>query len=78
MPSKDGTGPLGQGPVAGRGRGRGMGRGLGRGAGRKTLGGTAECTCPKCGHKEPHKRGIPCTEVKCPKCGTPMKGEFCK
>ena len=78
MPNRDGTGPTGQGPIAGRGRGRSVGRGLGRDAGRQTLGGTAECMCPKCGYKETHKRGIPCTGTKCPKCGTTMKGEFCK
>jgi hypothetical protein len=66
MPNKDGTGP-----VSGRGRGRGR-RGGPRGAD-----GTSSCVCPKCGHKEPHKRGTPCSEVKCPECGTPMKGKFC-
>ena len=35
------------------------------------------CTCPKCGHSETHPRGIPCNQVKCPKCGTLMTGEFC-
>ena len=89
MPNLDGTGPLGTGPVAGRGRGLGaLGAGRGRavGVGQKTtfmsspqqgLGGSKECTCPKCGHKEPHVRGIPCSEKKCPKCGTLMKGVFC-
>jgi hypothetical protein len=72
MPLKDGTGPLGQGPGTGRGRGRG-----GR-AGRQGLGGTNECECPKCGHKEPHTRGVPCSQTKCPKCNTPMRGAFCK
>lgn len=83
MANRDGTGPLGQGPVAGRERsiGRGAGRGVvgGRGksvAGRRQ-GGSKECTCLKCGYKEPHTRGIPCSEKKCPKCGTPMRGVFC-
>ncbi|MBN2100392.1 DUF5320 family protein [Candidatus Dojkabacteria bacterium] len=82
MPLRDGTGPTGQGPVAGRGAGRGTGRGAGRGiglgAGRRGLGGSTECECPSCGHKQPHARGIPCSQVKCPKCGTPMRGAFCK
>ncbi|MDY0097112.1 MAG: hypothetical protein RBS01_02060 [Candidatus Dojkabacteria bacterium] len=39
--------------------------------------GNKECTCPACGYKESHTRGIPCTQKKCPKCGTPMKGIFC-
>lgn len=66
MPNKDGRGPLGQGPI---GRGRQVG-GL-------RQGGKKECTCPSCGYKEPHTRGIPCTQKKCPKCGTLMKGIFC-
>jgi len=72
MPNLDGTGPLGQGPMTGRGRGRRTQ------SPRQGLGGTAECVCPKCGEKTPHNRGIPCTEVNCPKCGTPMRGVFCQ
>lgn len=26
------------------------------------------CICPKCGYKEKHKPGTPCSEIKCPKC----------
>ena len=89
MPGLDRTGPLGQGPRTGRGRGvgtgqgraagrgTGLGQGLGRGAGRRGVGGVAECVCPKCGHKAPHARGVPCTEVKCPKCETMMQGDYC-
>lgn len=71
MLNLDGTGPRGQGPMTGR-RG-GLGRGQGQG-----LGGTSECVCPSCGEKTAHTRGIPCSQVKCPKCGTLMRGEFCK
>ena len=83
MPGLDRTGPAGKGPMTGRGLGRGAGKGqgLGRGQGgqvKKGLGGSDECECPKCGHVEPHKRGVPCTEVKCPKCSTPLRGTFCK
>jgi len=45
------------------GRGRMGGFGLGPGG---------ECICPKCGAKVPHKRGMPCYTLKCPKCSTPM------
>ncbi|MBW2988629.1 cation diffusion facilitator family transporter [Candidatus Woesearchaeota archaeon] len=34
------------------------------------------CVCPKCGYKEEHKRGIPCSTLNCPKCNTRMtRGE---
>jgi len=26
------------------------------------------CVCPKCGYKIPHQRGIPCSQLLCPKC----------
>jgi len=74
MPNLDGTGPIGQGPLMGKGR-RFEGRGRGRGQG---LGGTAVCVCPSCNEKVPHERGIPCTQKKCPNCGNPMAGVFCQ
>jgi NAD-dependent SIR2 family protein deacetylase len=33
------------------------------------------CICPKCNYKTPHRRGIPCQEEKCPRCGTKMLRE---
>lgn len=40
--------------------------------------GSSVCICPKCGKEIPHaRRGVPCTEVKCPVCGTLMKGKKC-
>lgn len=72
MPNMDGTGPTGQNPVRRTGR-----RLFGRRKSGKRQGGSQECTCTKCAYKEPHTRGIPCTEKKCPKCGAPMTGTFC-
>ena len=53
------------------GRGRGGQRGSGRGGG---AGGAAggNCVCPKCGYREPHQRGLPCTQTQCRACGTAM------
>lgn len=66
MPNKDGTGPFGKGPITGRGIGRqGKMGGMRSGPG-------GYCVCPKCGEKIAHTPGIPCTSVKCPKCGTFM------
>ena len=70
MPNRNGVGNSGQGFA------RGIGRGANRG-GKRPLGSNF-CTCPKCGHQEPHnQRGVPCVQIKCPKCETLMKGEFC-
>ena len=30
------------------------------------------CVCPKCKYRIKHKRGIPCSTIKCPKCGSQM------
>jgi hypothetical protein len=71
MPRGDGTGPAGQGPGTGRGAGQGRGGGQGRMGGR-ALGPGGKCVCPKCGATAAHVRGVPCIQVKCPKCGTAM------
>jgi len=71
MPNYDGTGPRGQGSMTGRRNPAGRGQGQG-------IGGTTSCVCPNCGETMPHTKGIPCSQTKCPKCGTPMRGEFCK
>lgn len=47
----------------------------GRGFGHGKPGGPSTCICPRCGYEEPHTRGIPCSQVKCPKCGIPMVGK---
>ena len=59
MPGLDRTGPLGQGPMTGRGRGRGFNQ-------------PVKCICPGCGYQETKKSGIPCANLVCPKCNTRM------
>jgi len=36
------------------------------------IGLTRYCVCPQCGHREPHQRGVPCVEMRCPSCGIAM------
>jgi len=69
MPRGDGTGPGGRGPGTGRGLGRGGGRGR---MGGRSLGVGGECVCPNCGQRVSHQRGTPCTQIRCPNCGSPM------
>jgi len=72
MPGKNGTGPIdGGGPGSGRGQGRGQGMGRNQGS-RAGSGPDGQCVCSSCGTEAPHKRGIPCYEEKCPKCGASM------
>ncbi len=67
-------------PRAGRGIGRGIGRGVGQGAGRGRMGGPfaagpggiCVCTNPECKNEATHQVGVPCYQMKCPKCGSPM------
>jgi len=70
-----GTGRGGRGSGAGSGRGGGAGRGgqrQGRMGGPAAAGPGGDCVCPNCGHRKPHTVGIPCTQEKCPQCGTQM------
>jgi formate hydrogenlyase subunit 6/NADH:ubiquinone oxidoreductase subunit I len=30
------------------------------------------CSCPQCNYSVPHKRGVPCTTLRCPKCNIPL------
>jgi hypothetical protein len=41
------------------------------------LGGSTVCRCPKCGHTEPHRSGVPCTSFSCPECGARLRGGRC-
>jgi len=74
MPRGDGTGPGGMGAGGGSGQGQG-GRKAGRMGGDCAAGPAGGCVCPQCGHKEPHKRGIPCVDRKRPDCGSAMTRE---
>lgn len=71
MPRGDGTGPVGRGPGTGGGRGRGGGR-----MGGFAAGPGGYCICPACGTKVPHQLGVPCNQIKCPKCGMQMTREL--
>lgn len=53
----------GGGSVRGGGRGRNKGGSFGPGG---------FCVCAKCGEKIPHRQGVKCTTIKCPKCGHTM------
>jgi len=35
-------------------------------------GGICICVNPNCRNEVPHRRGIPCYQMNCPKCGSPM------
>jgi len=71
MPRGDKTGPVGGGAGTAGGSGGGKGRG-GVGAG---AGPGGDCVCPSCGEKAAHQSGIPCLDLKCPKCGASMTRE---
>jgi len=47
----------------------------GQGTGPEGMAGTSLCICPSCKHEVSHNRGVPCNEMKCPKCQTPMTGK---
>jgi hypothetical protein len=65
MPGGDGTGPpTGRSQRGGRKGGNQPGAGPG-----------GYCVCPGCGEKVPHKRGVSCYSVNCPRCGTGMMRE---
>ena len=41
----------------------------------KGKGPEGDCVCPKCGYKQKHERGVPCSTIKCPKCKTNLARE---
>jgi hypothetical protein len=69
MPGGDGTGPRKTGKGAGQGIGKGRGRTVSRG---RAAGPAGDCVCASCGNAVPHTRGVPCSQLKCPRCGNMM------
>ena len=71
---------FGKGAGLGVGRGRGRGPGTTLGSGRGRMGGpfaagpagACICTNPECKNETFHQAGVPCYQIKCPKCGSPM------
>jgi len=51
------------------------GKGQNQQSGTGKLGPGGNCVCVKCGEVVVHKRGVPCSEGKCPKCGGSMVRE---
>jgi hypothetical protein len=37
-----------------------------------SMGPGGKCVCPTCGTEVNHQIGVPCSDIKCPKCGTSM------
>jgi len=59
-------------PGFGRGAGRGKGRGRMGGPFAAGPGGFCICSNPECKNEVSHQVGVPCYQMKCPKCGSPM------
>jgi len=74
MPSRDGAGPFGGGSGTGKGMGRGGGQGR-MGGNRAGAGSGGNCVCLNCKLSVPHRVGVPCYDVNCPKCGAKMVRE---
>jgi DNA-directed RNA polymerase subunit RPC12/RpoP len=49
-----------------------MGRGRNKGG---AFGPGGSCICLKCGKILPHERGVKCTRIECPECGSKMVRE---
>lgn len=69
-----GAGGRGMGAGGSGGGRRSKTGGYGQGAGRMA-GVSGDCVCQKCGQRQVHQRGVPCFEMRCPACGTPMVRE---
>lgn len=40
---------------------------------RDGLGPIGTCVCQYCGYLEEHQKGVPCNQMKCPRCGVTLK-----
>jgi predicted Fe-Mo cluster-binding NifX family protein len=60
-------------PCNGQVRSRGRNNSLPGPSAEPGLGPGGFCQCPACGIKVPHEQGIPCMQVKCPRCGQVME-----
>lgn len=62
------------GPCKGEAEAQGVGTSKNRrdGARAAGLGPGGSCVCQACGFQVPHEQGIPCIQVRCPRCGQPM------
>ena len=40
--------------------------------GGQTMGPGGDCVCPKCGFRTSHPRGVPCYNMRCSKCESPL------
>lgn len=70
--NRRGRGMSGGQGTGGQGMGQGRGQGAGRMGGARAAGVGGNCVCTKCGHREPHERGVPCMQKKCPQCGSTL------
>lgn len=62
---------------------KGLGEGRGVGGDPQGIGGADYCVCSKCGYSVKHEKAgaaksLPCLKIKCPECGTPLKGSKTK
>ncbi|HUT65249.1 MAG TPA: hypothetical protein VMZ05_03760 [Spirochaetota bacterium] len=64
--------PRGDGGGQKRGNRQGGRTGVGPGG---SCSGSGSCRCPSCGETVPHRQGVPCSTVNCPKCGAAMVRE---